>query len=288
MSSYTTVQVRRRMLHIPNVPEAITPRQYRRIAGWLRMPGDVQVWTAIAVGLLADGLGWWGRGLLKKPGIDGISMVELARELSALAPPAMEDNVAKLDHPPVEFRPWIPGFRYRLRWYALPEPTLGDITLEEWTWISLYLDLAHKDKDNAEAHLNGLCAVMCRPLKPIWQRKSQRYDGYPRRRLNANLIDAQAKRFSKLPNWARMAALDYAEKAALFLRRAYPDMFSSTGGDGASFGWPGMALSLAEAGTFGTEPEVMQTNIHKVCLYGVKRMRDQQAMEDRLEKIREK
>jgi hypothetical protein len=282
--SYVQVGVGSRTYKLPTAPEALTRRQYARIAGWLRMPGDVQVWTAIATELLADALGWWRRGILRKPGIDPVSMLTLAGHMEALAPEAEEEHLQGLDKAPQEFAAWIPGFWHRGRYYAMPQPNLDDVTYGEWTWISFYMEQIKANPEQAEQHFSSLAAVICRPLRPWWQRRSEYFDGYPRIRLNQATIERRAKRFQSLPFWAKLAAVDYAERAALFLRSAYRDMFTGPAG-GSGFGWPGMALSLAEAGTFGPEKEIQHVNIHKICLYAVKRIRDQREMEERLESL---
>jgi len=211
----------------------------------------------------------------RKP-LDGVAVREIGKLLDWMPrrfDPQATDTI----------RPWIPDFRYRGRTWALPEANFADVTVDEYNFIDTYLSTL---KDNPE-NLLKVVAVMCRPYRPKAERKSEQYDGYPREHFNPEIVKQRARHLEKVPDYVKVAVLDFAIRMQLFLKARYGVLFEG-GGKGRNWGWTGLMLSIAENGPFGKQEEVKKVALHTVLFYTVKKIVEAREREAEMEKMKRK
>jgi len=122
--------------------------------------------------------------------------------------------------------------------------------------------------------------------------------GEEREPINArSQVEARAEAFSDLELNVMVAVLMYWTGVKQYIHQTYAGwLFPSHQEDetdeedeslapkdqGAMFGWYGVFMDVAEAGLFGDLKAVHQTNFHTICMYLVKKKKEQMDMEDRM------
>ncbi len=136
--------------------------------------------------------------------------------------------------------------------------------------------------------LHLLCATICREGEPDEATVNLRGDIRIQLRSRAE-AEARAKAFKKLPLPIAMAVLAFQAGLKEYIFKSYGTVLfkqPEEDGDepqpeGFTLGWWGTFFDLATDGPFGNIEQVYQTSFHDICLYLVKRRKDQEAAEMR-------
>lgn len=184
-----------------------------------------------------------------------------------------------------EVNPLATSFRIGLTHYHLPQPSLNDVTVNEWMWVEATMQqLVDNEKD--EDAMARIIAVICRPLRSRDERFSEDFDGYPRVHFNPERIPAATETMKKAPGWVSAIVLDYLMRCKSMLSTRYATIFSGEKTGGVNWGWKGSVMAVAETGIFGRETDVLKENIHNLCIFLVKKRSDQKEDERKLEKLK--
>lgn len=266
-----TVKIASHQFYLPLHLGEVTPSAAKRLGG-LILIRDEDALPHILYKIVPDETRKW----LAK--IDPAQLIEISKLLSWMVKDrvvAATDTVSPLVH----------DFYYNLRQYYLPENDLNDVTINEWMWVETAMRQLEDDKDT-ETALARLIAIVCRPLRPRDERMAQDFDGYPRIKFNPELIPALTEKMKKAPAWVGPVVIDYLMRCQKMLHARYGVIFEGTKSEGVNFGWKGAVMSLAEAGIYGREKDVLNENIHNVCLYLAKKTLDARAEQKRIEKMK--
>jgi len=127
---------------------------------------------------------------------------------------------------------------------------------------------------------------MARPAKSKAERKSEKYDGYPRIKFNPERIQDRAAKLKWAPDWVLHCCMDFASRGAQYLKQRYSPMFQGKSSRGKSYGWEGIVTSLAESQVFGDERQVRETLIHKTCRYYCMKIEQDRQHKEKLKDLR--
>lgn len=259
-----TLKIQSRTYQLPSAWEEMTKRQITAVMPLLGYVPATET-RMVALWLMLPK----ARRQLRR--LEGSVLLEIAGRLDWIWE---QREVEAMEDP----APMIPHFWYKGQRWHLPRPGLADVTIEEYAFMRLAADEIAAQPGDA-APLTNLVATIARPLRSRRQRKSEAFDGYPRRRFNPELIPHRTQYFAQVPAVVALACLDYVQRCDQMLRQRYEAMFEGPASSGPDFGWKGLMLTLAESGIFGPESSVKQENIHNVCLHVLRKELQRREME---------
>lgn len=250
-------------ISFPTSDKEVGKHLYKQIAAELLLIDSIENRASLATKIIFWVLPLRKRYLIRKKEIEGAALAEMCKYLG------WAYQRWKIE-PQTEIKPWIAYFKHKGQRYYLPEPDLGDVTVDEYSFLDMYVNRL-SDAWQPEKALE-LLAVLARPKKDKAQLSSPDFNGYPRKEFNPELIKKNAEALKGAPDFAIYAAYDYAARAQAWLAKRYAQVFdSSEEKGGGNFGWPGLVMSIAEGGAFGTEQAVKRVNIHTICFFALKK-----------------
>jgi len=241
----------------------------------------IQLHTASDVRLLPSS--WAEAGALAWP--CGLSRAQW-RSLNAEQLATLAVGLDWLQLSPIQ-APLRSSFRVWGTTYHLPGPKFEDGTAIEFAMADDYFKAYQEGDDSALVHL---LATLARPLRGTERQALRSQDEVQRR----------GRTFRRLgPEWLATAGFYWAgvkeytyQVYGPWLFQSAPDTetdhdptpdFSQRGPD---FGWWGRFMDVAEAGVFGSLPEVHQTNFHELCMFLVKKEAEHRRQQEEIRKIR--
>jgi hypothetical protein len=168
-------------------------------------------------------------------------------------------------------RPW---FLIGLKKYHWPRPLFEYMTVEEFAVAEVFYRQVIEGKSSEKA-LDMLIAYLCRP-------KGKQISTELAKRTEKNISYADILNGPKYKQQMRMVwhGLTYVEKFAFYwwyyqqrlaIAEKYPNVFKTKNEEKADFtsgyGWHGMIYTVADLGSFGTEPEVKRGDLHDFLNY---------------------
>jgi len=266
-----TVRIANHSFSLPLHLGEVTPDQAKRLGGLL-LAKEEEVLPFILHRLVSTKT----QNLLR--GIDPAQLLKISQLLLWMLEDRKVNGVE-------EVNPLTTSFRIGLTHYYLPQPSLNDVTVNEWMWVEATMQqLVDNEKD--EDAMARIIAVICRQLRPRNERFSEDFDGYPRVHFNPERIPAATETMKKAPGWVSAIVLDYLMRCKSMLSTRYATIFSGEKTGGVNWGWKGSVMAVAETGIFGRETDVLKENIHNLCIFLVKKRSDQKEDERKLEKLK--
>lgn len=270
------IKVGKYSLTIPQNQQEIGIGAYKQISGLVIQQDSDELRGQVVFRLINSQMKRRQRKIFKKGEIDPYAIFKLTELISWIW-----DRYKIEGHSHIS--PWVQEFKYKGETLLLPLPNFDDVSVNEFAYINMYLDMIADGDADA---VYGLAALVCRPLKPQKQRDNIDYDGQPRIKFNPERIDVE--KFRDAPAWILWNAYDFCLRAQLMIHKRYEVIFSGDKSAGPNFGWLGMVMNIAETGTYGTAGQVEQTSLHTICVYATRKILEQKRQEAELEKIRKK
>lgn len=140
-----------------------------------------------------------------------------------------------------------------------PADSLSNLVVKEYIYAESYY-LAYKEQGSI-LDIDNLVAVLYRPGKENYNRKLNP-DGDVRTAFNEHLIGHYGAKIHHWPLEVKQAILHWFEGCRLKMIEDYSDVFSGEGGVPAKRGLLSIAVSMAEATTFGSFQDVEVLNLH--------------------------
>jgi hypothetical protein len=244
---------------LPSSWEELTRKQ-TKLCAELSLAKASPITKAVALWHLVPG----ARSVLKQ--VDDYILYEISQCLGWI----WESRPVEAD---TDVTPMIQWFHWNGKRYYLPRASLLDVTIEEWTYVDLYLQ-EMMEEETREEGLIGLAATICRQRRSWWARHRHDFDGYPRIEFNPETIEDREKAFRTLPAFVLVAVQDFIMRSAEMLRLRYEPVFSGPASGGLDLGYTGLQINMADSGIFGTLRETRKANIHDVLLFAMKRELD--------------
>lgn len=270
------IKVGKYSLTLPQTEQEMDTDIYKLISGIILQQKDEETQAKILFHIIIAQLKHRERRIFDKGYIDGWAISLLCDEIEWIW--KRFDITAKS-----QVVPWIQELRWRGKIHLMPQPNFNDVSLDEYSYINMYLDkIAAGDQDG----IYSLAATVYRPIRKKKELTATDFDGNPRIQFNPNLIDAEPYR--KAPAWMLWNAYDMSLRAQKLIHVKYEPLFNGPKTSGPNFGWLGMIINVGESGTYGNAQQVKKENIHTICIYAVKKVLEQRRNEEEMEKIRSK
>ena len=272
----TPIKIGKYRLGIPNNQEETALNLYKSISPLVMQQDSEELRGQIIFSLIKAQMNKKQQRIFKTGKIDAFAVLKLSELIGWIWKRYEIEGQSHIS-------PWIQEFKYKKTTYILPLPNMDDVTVNEFAYINMYLDMVAEG--DAEA-IYGLAALICRPLKSKKERTQINYNGQPRIQFNPDLIDVE--KFKKAPECILWNVYDFCLRAQLMIHKRYEIIFSGEKSKGPNFGWLGMVMNIAETGTYGKAKEVEQESLHTICIYTTRKILEQKRHQEELENIKKK
>ena len=132
-------------------------------------------------------------------------------------------------------------------------------------------------KDQSTKNLNLLCATLCRPATS--KAESIILEDNRIKLISRNHAEKTAWKFRFVPRWKKICLIAYFGACKKTIDDVYgPYLFHKSEDSGTKksgsidFGWNGFFMSIAESNIFGKFDQVVDTRLHTVLFYALKKV----------------
>lgn len=266
MSALITIN-QKHELNLPGSFDELSERELELLAPYIVAKPTIEIKIKVLSILMQSRLSKRARRLVAKGSFEGDELAAVGRLLDWI----WQEPDGKR---PVSA--WVPGFKYKGIYYQFPEQDFKDVSFGEFEYIDMYLKHLSKipmakNPQAFEDGLRALLATIARPKKSKQELEAFDFDGLERVPFTVHNIKRFNEAQADCPDWLLWCAFDFCGKMKIHIQKKYARLFEGQKSEGASFGWLGLRLSVAESGTFGDEDKVRAKLFHTICIYAIKK-----------------
>lgn len=173
--------------------------------------------------------------------------------------------------PDTVVKPMISKFKLKGITYWLPQPSLDDVTMNEWAFLHAYLEEYQQDYE--EEKLLNIVACCCRERRKKKEIDAEDFDGFYRIHFNPETISRRSQKMGHVPFYVGRAVLDYLSRCQTMLKARYAKLFEAPASKGPNWGYQGMIFSLGDT-TYFQGTKVGDQLLHECMSYAMKKIID--------------